>query len=168
MHIETASLEDAPAIYDLQQKAYQTEAAIYDDYRIPPLLETLEQLQERFHCRRFLKAIEDGRIVGSVRIFVKDATCHVERLIVYSEYRRRGIGTALLRRIEAEYPTIERFELFTGDKSVDNLRLYERIGYRPFRREPVHEKLTMIFLEKILANRQQSDGLPQTNSTQSH
>jgi len=78
----------------------------------------------------------------------KDATCYVERLIVDPPYRRRGIGTALLREIEAAHPAARRFELFTGHRSVNNLRLYERLGYRPFRQEVVNDRLTMVFLEK--------------------
>ncbi len=151
MNISPATIEDAAAIFDLQRLAYQAEAAIYDDFSIPPLVETLDQLRNHFCSRCFLKATEDGRIVGSIRAFQKDATCYVERLIVDPEHRNRGIGTALLRQIEAAYPAVARFELFTGHKSVNNLRLYEQLGYRPFRRHPVNDKLTMVYLEKVAA-----------------
>jgi GNAT superfamily N-acetyltransferase len=146
-----ATTDDAAAVFDLQRCAYQTEAAIYNDFAIPPLCETLDQLRGQFEFKHFLKAIVDDRIVGSVRAFQKRETCYAERLIVYPEHRRRGIGTALLRQIEAAFPAARRFELFTGHKSVDNLRLYERAGYRPFRREAVNDRLTMVFLEKTVA-----------------
>jgi len=151
MNILSATIEDAVAIFDLQQRAYQTEAAIYDDYAIRPLVETLDELRDQFRCKHFLKAVEDDRIVGSVRAYQKEETCYVERLIVYPEYCNRGIGTALLRQIEAAFPEADRFELFTGHKSEGNIRLYERLGYRPFRREIVSETLTMVFLEKNVA-----------------
>ena len=41
MEITTAIIEDAAAILVLQRLAYQSEAAIYDDFTIPPLTETL-------------------------------------------------------------------------------------------------------------------------------
>ena len=148
MNISTATIEDASAIFDLQRRAYQTEAAIYNDFSIPPLVETIEQLRDQFHSKCFLKATEDGRIVGSVRAFQNAETCHVERLIVDLDYRKRGIATALLRQIEAAHPAAHRFELYTGHKSVNNIRLYERLGYRPFRQEIVNGRLTMVFLEK--------------------
>lgn len=56
----------------------------------------------------------------------------------------------LADQTEAAYPAAARFELFTGLKSVNNLWFYERLGYRPFRRQPVNEKLTMVYLEKVL------------------
>lgn len=152
MNISPATVEDATAIFDLQRCAYQTEAAVYNDFSIPPLVETLDQLQVQFTCKLFLKATEDNLIVGSVRAFQKDVTCYIERLIVDPAYRRRGIGTALLGEIEATHPAARRFELFTGHRSIDNLRLYERFGYRPFRQEVVNDRLTMVFLEKPISS----------------
>ena len=149
MNILPATPEDAAAIWTLQRLAFQTEAAIYGNDSIPPLAETLAELQDQFRFKRFLIATEGGRIVGSVRAFAKGDTCCVERLIVDQACRRRGIGAALMRQIEAAYLAVRRFELFTGDRSVGNLRLYHRLGYRPFRQETVNQRLTMVFLEKV-------------------
>jgi ribosomal protein S18 acetylase RimI-like enzyme len=152
MEIRTATIEDAEAILALQHLAYQSEAAIYDDYTLPPLRDTLDDLTARFGSRQFLKAVEGGRIVGSVRFFQDGPTCHVERLIVHPEYRCRGIGATLLRQVEARCPNACRFELFTGQKSESNLRLYERAGYRPFRWERLNEKVCLVFMEKMAAS----------------
>ena len=146
--IVPAAVEDAADLLALQRLAYQIEAAIYDDFTIPPLTETLDELTARFADRRFLKAVERGRIVGSVRAFEDQATSHVERLIVHPDCRRRGIGTALLSRIETVFPAVRRLELFTGHKSDGNIRLYESLGYRAFRRERISDKLTLVFLER--------------------
>lgn len=155
-----ATAKDAAAIFDLQRLAYQTEAAIYEDYTIPPLVETPEQLQNQFSIKVFWKATSRDRMVGSVRAYAKEGTCYIERLIVDPEHRRLGIGTALLQRIEAAFPGVRRFELFTGHKSVNNLRLYERLGYRPFRQQAIHERLTIVFLEKVLDSDARGGGEP--------
>ncbi len=130
--------------------AYQSEAAIYDDFTLPPSIETLEELKARFRDRQFLKAVESKRIIGSVRAFLDGPTCRVERLIVHPDHRLQGIGTALLNQIETMFPTARRFELFTGHKSVSNIRLYERLGYRAFRQEQANEKVSLIFMEKTI------------------
>lgn len=148
MNIVPATPDDAQEILGLQHLAYRTEAAIYDDDTLPPLLDTLDDLAGRFDSRRFLKAVEGGRIVGSVRAYQDGETCFVERLIVHPDCRRQGLGTALLHEIETRFPCARRFELFTGHKSEANLRLYKRIGYRAFRRQRVNEKVTLVFLAK--------------------
>jgi hypothetical protein len=65
--IETADVNDAQEILDLQKLAYQSEAAIHDNYMIPPLTQSLEEMEQDFPTQLFLKAVVNGRIVGSVR-----------------------------------------------------------------------------------------------------
>lgn len=160
MEILPATVEDAEAILTLQRVAYQSEAAIYDDFTIPPLTETLDDLEALLATERvlFLKAVEDGRIVGSVRAFVEAATCHIERLIVHPDYRCRGFGKALLKQIEGRFPAARRFELFTGHKSTANIRLYQRLGYRAFRQQRANEKVTLVYLEKTVRLREFQPG----------
>ena len=150
MEIKPASVDESEIILALQRLAYQSEAAIYDDFTLPPLTETLEELKTQFGRKRLLKAVERGQMVGSVRGFLEGTTLHVERLIVHPDCRRRGIGTALLYRIETLFPTARRFELFTGHKSSGNLRLYQRLGYRAFSQQQVNEKVNLVFLEKTI------------------
>jgi 2-aminoadipate transaminase len=46
MRIDRATVEDAKEILDLQKLAYQSEAEIYNDYTIPPLTQTLEEMPQ--------------------------------------------------------------------------------------------------------------------------
>jgi GNAT superfamily N-acetyltransferase len=148
MMITRGGPADAEEILALQRLAYQSEAAIYQDYGIPPLTQTLAELQAEFNRCQVVKAVEAGRIVGSVRAHLDQETCCIGRLIVHPAYQNRGLGTKLMAEIEACFPEARRYELFTGHLSVRNLYLYQKLGYRPVRRQPVSEKLTMVFLEK--------------------
>lgn len=148
MIITQATIDDAQAILTLQKLAYQDEAAIYDDYTIPPLTQTLEQIQRDFGDWLFLKATINGEIVGSVRAQMEQETCFVGRLIVHPDHRNRGIGTQLMDEIEKRFDHVERYELFTGNKSERNLYLYQKLGYRPFKTVGLSEKVTLVFLEK--------------------
>ena len=51
MMIERAKIEDAKEILDLQKLAYQSEAEIYNDYTIPPLTQTLEEMEPHGQAR---------------------------------------------------------------------------------------------------------------------
>ncbi len=69
MRIERAVLDDAQDILSLQKLAYQSEAEIYHDHTLPPLTQTLEEIQKDFETQLFLKAVEEGQTIGSVRTY---------------------------------------------------------------------------------------------------
>jgi GNAT superfamily N-acetyltransferase len=148
MIVERADVEDAAEILSLQKLAYRSEAEIYDDFTIPPLTQTLEEMRADFENRVVLKASIDGRIVGSVRAHEEQGTCFVGRLIVHPDFQNRGIGTQLVGEIERVFAEAKRFEIFTGDRSERNLYLYRKLGYRVFESRELTDKVTLLFMEK--------------------
>jgi ribosomal protein S18 acetylase RimI-like enzyme len=140
--------EDAEAILALQKIAYEREARRYDDWTIPPMVETLDTVRDQIARHVVLKAVVDGRLAGSVRGVVTGGVCEVCRLSVDPALQRRGIGSALLQAIELRFPGIEAFELFTGNRSVENLRLYDRHGYRHVRTKVLSPDVSLVFLRK--------------------
>ena len=147
MEIIKATLNDLPAILNLQKLAYQSEAELVDDYFIPPLTQTLDGIKDDFNNGIILKAVETDEIIGSVRVRFSDNTLHIGRMIVSPTQQNKGIGTALLHAAEALYPKA-RYELFTSEKSERNLYLYKKNGYKEFKREPMNANINLIYLEK--------------------
>lgn len=139
---------DAEAILALQQLAYAREAIRYQDWSLPPLTQTLEDLQAEFTRMTILKALTGTTIVGSIRAARVGGSCHVGRLMVHPNYERQGIGGNLLKAVEAAFPHIDRFELFTGARSEGSIRLYYRLGYKIFRREKRSGRVTLVYMEK--------------------
>jgi ribosomal protein S18 acetylase RimI-like enzyme len=146
--IERAALQDTQEILALQKLAYQSEAAIYGDYTIPPLRQTVEEMMADLRKQVVLKAVVDGQIVGSVRACERDGTCYIGRLIVHPDSQNRGIGTRLMHEVEAAFADAERFELFTGSKSERNLYLYRKLGYVAFREQQLTDLVSLVYLEK--------------------
>ncbi len=144
-----ADITDAAAILELQKHAYQCEAALYNDYNIPPLTQTLNELKKEFAEKKIFKTVDTGRIVGSVRAITHNGACHIGRLIVHPEFQHRGIGTQLMLALESAFPLAGRFELFTGALSEGNIRLYKRLGYRIFRTDQLSPKVELVFMEKL-------------------
>ncbi|HEX5498284.1 MAG TPA: GNAT family N-acetyltransferase, partial [Thermomicrobiales bacterium] len=69
-------------------------------------------------------------------------------LVVDSDMRRRGIGSALMAAIERCFPAPVCFELFTGDRSAGNLRLYQRLGYVEHHRVAASDCVQLVYLRK--------------------
>jgi phosphoribosylanthranilate isomerase/GNAT superfamily N-acetyltransferase len=148
VQIESAQRGDAEEILALQKLAYRSEAEQYQDFSIPPLTQTREQIESEFGSLRFLRATADGHLIGSVRAELRDGTCHLGRLIVHPDWQNRGVGGRLLREAETLFPEADRFELFTGERSERNLHLYQKAGYREFKRQALNERITLVYLVK--------------------
>lgn len=146
-----ATRADAPAILALQHQAYQSEARLYQDWTLPPLTQTLAELEAEFDAFTVLKAEQDGRLVGSVRARREGDVWAIGRLVVAPGQQGRGIGTRLLGAIEALAGDARRCVLFTGSRSVANLRLYQRLGYSVTHTVAVNARLALTYLEKIRA-----------------
>lgn len=146
--IVRAGREDLGEILKLQYLAYRSEAARFNDYNIQPLTETLEELEEEFDRGVVLKMTgEDGGLIGSVRAYLKDGTAYIGKLMVDPAHQHRGYGSMLIRAVEDCYPCV-RYELFTSTRSIENIRLYEKLGYRIFDRRAVTEEIIFVYLEK--------------------
>lgn len=147
MVIKKAEREDLQEILALQYLAYQSEARLFDDLAIPPLRQTLSDVENEYQKGIILKAMEEDRIVGSVRAYKEEGTVYINKLIVHPKKQRQGIGTRLLQEIEHRSPQ-DRYELFTSDRSKKNIAFYERSGYRIFEKRQITDVLIFVYLEK--------------------
>ncbi|WP_182877152.1 GNAT family N-acetyltransferase [Microbispora sp. H10670] len=139
---------DAGEILTLQRAAYVTEAQLYGDPFIAPLVESLDQVRTVIETAIVLKATDGGRVVGAVRGRLSGSTCLVGRLVVAPDRQGQGIGSALLAAIHEAVPEAAAFDLFTGHLSEGNLRLYRRLGYRETQRERVQDHLMLVHLRR--------------------
>lgn len=149
MDIEQAKINDSEEILSLQKLAYLREAKINGYFQIPPLTETIVELEDKFRTHVFLKAIVDGKIVGSIRMTQKDGACHLGRLLVHRDLQNHGIATKLLYESERRFSTCSRFELFTGRRSEKTIRLYEKLEYKQFRNEQADDSVYLVYFEKV-------------------
>ncbi|KMQ49538.1 hypothetical protein CHISP_3549 [Chitinispirillum alkaliphilum] len=153
MEILLADINDISEILDLQKISYKQEAEIYNDYQIPPLTQTVEEIENEFNNNTVLKAVIDDIIVGSVRAYIKKNKCYIGRLIVHPNHQNKGIGTKLMNKIEKylEDKGIVKYELFTGEKSQKNIYLYQKLGYKIFKSEKLSDIVIIVYFEKEIA-----------------
>ncbi len=147
--VADATFVDAGELLTLQRAAYLLEGELHGSFRLPPLVETVEEIRASLEDGIVLKALLGTRIVGAVRGRAVDGTCHIGRLAVAPDLQGRGIGTRLVAAVEERFADeVTRYELFTGPKSERNVQLYRRLGYvdmpTPAGQEP------LVYLEKRL------------------
>ena len=149
MIIQPARQQDLPEILALQKTAFAAEAQLVNDWNIPPLTQTLDELADDWRKGIMLKAVnEGGPIIGTVRGHMAPDGFYIGRLAVQPQWQGRDCGSALLEAMIARAEP-NRLVLFTSTKSERNLRLYERFGFKPFKKSTTATGVTLVWLEKV-------------------
>ena len=117
--------------------------------------ERMREFDEQLESDRIpltVVAFEAGRPVGSASLLLEDMDTHLDwtpwlaSVFVLPEFRRRGIGERLCRRIVAEARRlgVPRLYLFTPDKGP----YYAKMGWQTIAVEPYRgERVTTMHLE---------------------
>ncbi|MFE3857466.1 GNAT family N-acetyltransferase [Streptomyces griseorubiginosus] len=150
--ISAAAEQDAEQIFRLQYLCFQNEAALYGNYRIDPLVQTLDSVRAEVVSDCVFVARLGDEVVGSVRGRVtEDGSAAIGKLCVHPRLQGHGIGARLLRAAEAalsEERGATSFRLHTGHRSEGNLRLYRKVGYQTVGTSEGEDGVPMIVLEK--------------------
>jgi GNAT superfamily N-acetyltransferase len=153
--ISVANEEDAEQILKLQYLGYQGEAELYSDWAIEPLTQSLESLRTELAERHVLVARLGDEVVGTVRGLVDERGIgQINRLVVHPRMQRHGLGGRLLEAVERRLSgeaEVTSFELFTGHRSLGNLRLYARHGYQQTEVREVSRRLSLVTMSKPFA-----------------
>jgi GNAT superfamily N-acetyltransferase len=118
---------NAEALLALQRRAYAVEAELVGSDAIPPLHETLAELQASGET--FLGAFVDGELAGAISWRFEDGTLDIHRLVVDPRRSRQGIGSTLVRAALAAEPAARRAIVQTGAANAPARTLYLREGF---------------------------------------
>ena len=129
LNINRAFASDANAMHSLQQRAFEEEGLRCGTRDIPPLQEQVASIAEHIRSQIALVAIEDGNIVGCVRGLLENRICTIRALVVDPPKHGRGIGSALLKTLEAELTDVDRIDLTTNTIMEGNVPFYVHHGF---------------------------------------
>lgn len=150
--ISVATEQDVEQIFRLQYLCFQSEAALYGNYRIDPLVQSLDSVRGEVDADCVFVARLGEEVVGTVRgRITEDGAASIGKLCVHPRLQGHGIGARLLRAAEAalaEERGAKTFRLFAGHRSEGNLRLYRRVGYETVGTSKGDDGVPMIVLEK--------------------
>jgi len=146
--ISRPRIEDALAMHLLQRRAFAEEGRRSGTTDIPPLTETEEGIAGHILTQTALVARDGDAIIGSVRGVVNDGICTIRALVVDPAHHGRGIGSSLLRALEAALPDVKRFELTTNMVMQNNVPFYERHGYVVYEKVRHSDIITLALMSK--------------------
>jgi len=149
VEISAISDSDAGEVLTVQRAAFVSEAAIYGSVDMPPLTQTLAELEAELRSESGFVARIEGRLVGAIRFVERDDVLLIGRIAIAPDMQGEGIGRMLLDAAE-ESSAADAAELFTGSLSEANLRLYEACGYEEHERIPDGDGTEQVFLRKRL------------------
>lgn len=135
----------AKQILAVQQAAYLQESILIDYPNLPPLLDTLTDIQGSSETFIFYQVNE--KVVAVLSYSVEDKTLTIARLVVHPEFSRRGIGQALLEEV-LKHPIVKHFVVGTAQKNIPAIKLYEKHGFTITQQQTLPDGLVLVRLEK--------------------
>lgn len=127
-YIKEINLSDstsAAEVHDLQRKAYRIEAELIGTEEIPPLKETLEQLQNSGET--FIGCYIGDRLAVAVSFKKEGEVLDIHRVMVHPDFFRRGIAGRLMDHLEQRKYT--GIIVSTGAANTPAVKLYEKLGF---------------------------------------
>lgn len=81
LNFEEGTPKEVQEILDLQKQAYQSESEIYNDYTIPPLTQSLSEIEKDFKDPYFFVVKDKDRIVGRIKVKVHDNIARINHTL---------------------------------------------------------------------------------------
>ena len=79
-----------------------------------------------------LGAYEQNELLGIIRVVGDGATIiFIQDILVFPEYQRKGIGSALLRAVLDRYSDVRQIELVT-DNTPNTISFYRSMGFSEY------------------------------------
>lgn len=140
--------EIAQQIYTLQQAAYHIEGELIGYAALPPLLESLETLQQS--GEQFLVFQEAEQFAGVLAYTRSNNALEICRMMVSPAYFRRGIAAKLLEAIETIEAEVNQIVVSTAAQNLPALALYHKYNYRQRFTTTLPDGLKLVTLSKQL------------------
>jgi ribosomal protein S18 acetylase RimI-like enzyme len=139
--------EEAGAIRELLEAAYSVYVPRMG--RLPLTMGTDFAAAIRDHLVWVL--MEDDRLLAVLHLLSRADHLFIDDVAVRIDRQRQGIGKRLLAfaETEARRRGHREIRLFTNATMVENIALYQSLGYREFRREPC-QGTDIIYMRKPL------------------
>ncbi|MEK4663726.1 GNAT family N-acetyltransferase [Priestia sp. FSL H7-0729] len=137
IRLRRAQQEDAVVLTEICTRAFDHAIKVWSDGEkdIDRNLCPPDYSSVRMHCYvirewDYYVVESDGCAIGGVSVNVLGQKhARIDKLYIDPVCQGRGVGTQVMRLIEAEFPHIEIWKLETSGRQLDNHLFYEKMGY---------------------------------------
>ena len=134
----------AERIVEIQRAAYRVEADLIGFDAIPPLHETIGELQSQRLC--WCGSFQDQTLAGVIGWTVVNGVCDIDRLAVDPPFARQGHGRLLVSHLLNH----RAITVSTGTENLPAFRLYESLGFVPVGERRIANGITVTAFERYL------------------
>lgn len=129
--IRQAAEEDAESIYSILQDAFKEYRLITGVDKLDALSETADEIRKDIKNKMVYVAVIDDKIVGTLRLEIKDNEAYLSRFAVDPESRNIGIGKSLMSVVDKylKEKGVSKVTLHTASRHGELMRFYYGQGF---------------------------------------
>lgn len=134
----------AKKIFTVFQNAYQVEAQLIGVRSFPPLLRTVNNIEDS--TTSFYGFITNNELAGVIELAKENEQLNIDSLTVDPSFFRKGIASKLIEHVLADNNLLKT-TVETAVVNIPAIKLYKKHGFVEFKRwTPAHgiEKLAMV------------------------
>jgi len=114
---------------------------------------SIRTIAQWIHDDPYFVACHDKKVIGVTGAELRYGTVHMVHMVVDKDYRKSGVGTALVEHVEQFARKVKAVKVWfdTHPEMTDAIRLYEKLGYRKcgyFRKH--YWGIDIVLYEKLL------------------
>lgn len=147
IRLDNKNKETAEQIVALQKVSYKVEADLIGFEKLPPLMETVDDIQGSDEI--FFGYYIDDKLAGLISYKIFGDTLDIHRLAVSPDYFQRGIAKQLIASVVST-PGISKIIVCTGLENAPAVKLYGKLGFvETGKKEVAKDVFIMCFLKEL-------------------
>ncbi len=147
--LKTINIQDisiTEKILKLQKSSYQIEAELIHYYKIPPLIETLNELINS--TETFVVYENQQEIIGFLSYQIQQQNVEICRLAIHPNHLKNGIATKLFNFL-LTIKNIKQYIVSTAEKNLSAITFYLKNGFVETHKSTVDNLVLVHFVKKI-------------------
>ena len=130
--VRTTSFEDAYQISQLYKVVWDEQKGKFPDELLHALQQDENGIKKWLSKETYFAVEHNNKIIGIVGCFIEFRNCKLVHMAVLKGYRKKGIGSALLAKVEefARKNNANKIWLDTSSRLTESIEFYRKKGFR--------------------------------------